>query len=253
MTMYALLRNSPVPSIKELDSALQGNLCRCTGYRPVLEAYKTFTKEFGVSQTAVCAMGEQCCKNRAEKSNNCNTEEQLFEVGQFMPLDPSQEPIFPPELKLSKSLDIDSIVFRSGNISWYRPAKLEHLLALKKCHPATKIVVGNTEVGIEVKFKHYEYSSLAYVAQIKELCSVEKGKEGLKIGASVTISEMERILKEEIDTSPESETRLYKAIVEMIHWFAGTQIRNVASVGGNIVTSSPISDLNPIFAAAGVE
>lgn len=34
-------------------------------------------------------------------------------------------------------------------------------------------------------------------------------------------------------------------------WFAGNQIRNVSAVGGNIVTGSPISDLNPIWMAAG--
>ncbi|XP_065075754.1 xanthine dehydrogenase-like [Ochlerotatus camptorhynchus] len=250
MTMYALLRSSPVPSMKELDAAFQGNLCRCTGYRPIVEGYKTFTKEFGV-----CAMGEKCCKNQAGKSNDCGIEvhDKLFQISEFMPFDPSQEPIFPPELKLSGSLDVESLVFQSSNISWYRPANLEHLLALKKRHPETKIVVGNTEVGVEVKFKQSEYPVLAYVAQIKELCSVEKSDGGLKIGSSVTLSEIDRILKEEIDTSPEHETRLYKAIVEMLHWFAGMQIRNVASAGGNIMTSSPISDLNPIFAAAGVE
>ena len=37
----------------------------------------------------------------------------------------------------------------------------------------------------------------------------------------------------------------------MLRWFAGKQIRNVAAIGGNIMTGSPISDLNPIFLAAG--
>ena len=33
--------------------------------------------------------------------------------------------------------------------------------------------------------------------------------------------------------------------------FAGAQIRNTASVGGNIVTGSPISDVNPLYMAMG--
>ena len=37
----------------------------------------------------------------------------------------------------------------------------------------------------------------------------------------------------------------------MLRWFAGKQIRNVAAIGGNIMTGSPISDLNPIFLASG--
>ena len=35
----------------------------------------------------------------------------------------------------------------------------------------------------------------------------------------------------------------------MLRWFASTQIRNVACVGGNLATASPISDLNPLLAA----
>lgn len=248
MSMYALLRSSPVPSMKELEVAFQGNLCRCTGYRPILEGYKTFTKEFGS-----CAMGDKCCKNGG--SNGCGVEidDKLFEASEFTPFDPSQEPIFPPELKLSSSLDTESLVFRSTTTSWFRPTKLEHLLVLKKWYPDTKIIVGNTEVGVEVKFKHFEYPVLANPSLIPELTRIETLDGGLKVGSAVTLIEMECAMKKEIEARPEFETRLYRAIVEMLHWFAGKQIRNVASVGGNIMTGSPISDLNPIFTAAGIE
>lgn len=40
-----------------------------------------------------------------------------------------------------------------------------------------------------------------------------------------------------------------KAIVECLKWFAGHQIRSVATVGGNLANASPISDLNPIWMA----
>nr|CAB3267783.1 xanthine dehydrogenase/oxidase-like [Phallusia mammillata] len=40
-----------------------------------------------------------------------------------------------------------------------------------------------------------------------------------------------------------------RAFLDMLHWFAGDQIRNVAAIGGNIMTASPISDLNPILMA----
>ncbi|XP_039429165.1 xanthine dehydrogenase [Culex pipiens pallens] len=249
MSMYALLRNSAVPSMKELEVAFQGNLCRCTGYRPILEGYKTFTKEFG------CAMGDKCCKNQNGTSNGCGVEvdDKLFDVSEFKPFDPTQEPIFPPELKLSDSLDVESLVFRSSKTCWYRPTKLDHLLTLKKKHPDAKIIVGNTEVGVEVKFKHFEYPVLVYPTQIAELTQLERVDGGLKVGSSVTLVEMERVMREEIDKLPESETRLYRAIVDMLHYFAGKQIRNMASVGGNIMTGSPISDLNPIFTAAAIE
>lgn len=52
-----------------------------------------------------------------------------------------------------------------------------------------------------------------------------------------------------VKTLDESKTKGFKALLENIKWFAGHQIRNVASLSGNIVTGSPISDLNPVFMA----
>ena len=40
---------------------------------------------------------------------------------------------------------------------------------------------------------------------------------------------------------------LNRAVLDQLKWFAGNQIRNVASFGGNIATASPISDLNPVL------
>jgi xanthine dehydrogenase small subunit len=38
MSMFALYKNNPAPTRAEIDDALSGNLCRCTGYRPIIEA-----------------------------------------------------------------------------------------------------------------------------------------------------------------------------------------------------------------------
>ncbi|XP_009950251.1 PREDICTED: xanthine dehydrogenase/oxidase-like [Leptosomus discolor] len=47
MSMYTLLRNKPEPKMEDIEDAFQGNLCRCTGYRPILEGYRTFAKVSG--------------------------------------------------------------------------------------------------------------------------------------------------------------------------------------------------------------
>lgn len=41
MSLYALLRNNPTPTEEEIEETFDGNLCRCTGYRPILDAAKT--------------------------------------------------------------------------------------------------------------------------------------------------------------------------------------------------------------------
>lgn len=250
MSMYALLRDTPMPNMKDLEVAFQGNLCRCTGYRPIIEGYKTFTQEF---QDGGCGMGDKCCKLNG---NSCGEEidSKLFEPSEFTPFDSTQEPIFPPELRLSDQYDVEVQTFvNARGLTWFRPVTLEQLLVFKKDYPDAKIVVGNTEVGVETKFKKFDYKVLVYPARVKELTKVIVTDDGIEIGSAVTLVELQEVLQKQIDEGPEHETRLYRAIVEMLHWFAGKQIRNVASIGGNIMTGSPISDLNPIFTAAGIE
>lgn len=248
MSMYALLRSKPKPTMKDMEIAFQGNLCRCTGYRPIIEGYKTFTKEFE------CAMGENCCKNKNTcKNNDPDEEDKLYYVSNWVPHDPSQEPIFPPELKISDTLDKGSIVFYGKRVTWYRPNNLNDLLLLKLEHPNAKIIVGNTEVGVEVKFKHFLYPVLIFPNQIPEMNDIKIRDDGIEFGASVTLMDIDKTLEQIIETLPEYKTRLFRATVSMLHFFAGKQIRNVAALGGNIMTGSPISDMIPVCSAAEVQ
>ncbi|VFQ73261.1 unnamed protein product [Cuscuta campestris] len=68
--------------------------------------------------------------------------------------------------------------------------------------------------------------------------------------AAVKLSQLFNVLKWVCNERDLYETSSCRALMEQIKWFAGTQIRNVASVGGNICTASPISDLNPLWMAA---
>lgn len=248
MSMYSLLRNSPKPSMKDLETAFQGNLCRCTGYRPIIEGYRTFTKEYQNE----CAMGDKCCKKQ-EKSVQEGTLNVLFQRSSFMPFDPSQEPIFPPELKMSSELDISTLTFQSDRVKWLRPTTLTDILEIKSLYPFAKIITGNTEVGIEMKIKNMHYPVLISPVLIKEMTNIFVTDKGIHVGASVTLNDLDDFLKTQTKKHPSYQTQIFTSIIDMLQWFAGQQIRNVASIGGNIMTSSPISDLNPIFLAANVE
>ena len=45
MALHSLLLNNSDPSLEEIDNVLDGNICRCTGYRPIFDAFKSFSSE----------------------------------------------------------------------------------------------------------------------------------------------------------------------------------------------------------------
>ena len=217
-----------------------------------MEGYRAFATDAIESQNdpGCGKTGQDCCmtmfKETTTKSNAANV------------TDSNQELIFPPELKCKASFwNQQNLIFGNGSSSsspttmtWYRPTVFKELLRLKTLHPAAKIVVGNTELGIEMKFKKQSYPVMIQPNQISQLTQMKMTNEGLIVGAAVTLSALENQLEAIVAKYPKHATQTYQQIIEMLRWFAGKQIRNVGSIGGNIITGSPISDLNPILMAS---
>jgi xanthine dehydrogenase/oxidase len=138
-------------------------------------------------------------------------------------------------------------------LQWWRPTKLEELLLIKRTTTDAKIVVGSSEVTIEVNLKRGKepYRVLVSPQAVPELNTFTENEEGAVIGGAVSLTRVGGYLKTLIKKHPEHKTSTFRAVVEQLKWFAGHQIRNVASLAGNIATASPISDINPVLAAAG--
>ena len=102
-----------------------------------------------------------------------------------------------------------------------------------------------------MKFKDANYPVLVGTTHIPELNAIEVSDEGVAFGASVTISRLMEACSGLIASRPTHQTSTLRAVLEQSRWFAGPPIRNAAALGGNIATASPISDLNPIWMAAG--
>ncbi|CAG5134311.1 unnamed protein product, partial [Candidula unifasciata] len=169
-----------------------------------------------------CPMGKACCQNGVSTSNGDNNHDmQEFNGCATTPplYDSTQEPIFPPELKLySGQLNQENLQFKSDRVTWLSPFSLPELLSMRRKYPGCKLVSGNTEIGIQ-------------------------------IGSALSLTKVNDVLKTAIHDLPEDKTRVFAAVVEMLKWFAGHQIRSVACLAGNIMTASPISDLNPLLLA----
>ncbi|XP_032764501.1 xanthine dehydrogenase/oxidase-like [Rattus rattus] len=67
MSMYTLLRNQPEPTVEEIENAFQGNLCRCTGYRPILQGFRTFAKVSGALEWGQPTREAGTCKKYSGK------------------------------------------------------------------------------------------------------------------------------------------------------------------------------------------
>ncbi|XP_057953561.1 xanthine dehydrogenase 1-like [Malania oleifera] len=273
MSMYALSRSSQTPpSEAQIEESLAGNLCRCTGYRPIVDAFRVFAKSDdslyidGSSPRpqegdSVCPATGKPCSCGSKNSSDGDTVKQAMDCAhRIKPIFYSEtdgsiytekELIFPPELLLRKLIPLNLNGF--GGLKWYRPLRLQHVLALKGRYPDAKLVVGNTEVGIEMRLKRIQYRVLMSVMHVPELNILIVKDDGLEIGSAVRLSELLKVLRKVVAERASHETSCCKALVEQIKWFAGTQIKNVASVGGNICTASPISDLNPLWMAAGAK
>nr|AND62518.1 aldehyde oxidase 1 [Oryzias sinensis] len=249
MATYALLRNKPKPTMDDITLALAGNLCRCTGYRPIVDGCRTFCQ-----QEANCCQvngGGNCCLN-GEKITNEDSKKnpELFNKDEFLPLDPTQELIFPPELILmAETPNAQTLAFYGERMSWLSPASLDELIQLKTKHPKAPLVMGNTNIGPDIKFKGVVHPLVISPSRIKELYEVSRTSQGVWVGAGCTLAELHSLLEKLVSEFPSEKTELFGALIQQLGNLGSQQIRNVATLGGNIASAYPNSDLNPVLAA----
>ncbi|KOS21895.1 Xanthine dehydrogenase [Escovopsis weberi] len=273
MSLYALLRNNAHPTEHDVEEAFDGNLCRCTGYRSILDAAHTFSAR---NKMAACGMAKAngrggCCMENGggdEKKTNgggCCMENgdgikangggccmdklslkdqpiKRFTPPGFIEYHPDTEIIFPPALKKH---ELRPLAFGNKRKTWLRPVTLEQLLQIKNAYPEAKIIGGSTETQIEIKFKALQYPVSVYVGDIAELRQYNLTEDHLEIGGNVSLTDLELLCETAIKHFGPVRGQVFHGILRQLKYFAGRQIRNVGTPAGNLVTASPISDLNP--------
>ncbi|GAB1284986.1 Aldehyde oxidase 1 [Apodemus speciosus] len=254
MSMYTLLRNHPEPTLDQLTDALGGNLCRCTGYRPIIDACKTFCKASGCCQSkenGVCCLDE--VKNgMAEFQEGDETSPELFSEEEFLPLDPTQELIFPPELmRIAEKQPPKTRVFYGDRLTWISPVTLKELVEAKFKYSQAPIVMGYTSVGPEIKFKGVFHPIIISPDRTEELGVVSQAWDGLTLGAGLSLDQVKDILADVVQKLPEEKTQTYRALLKHLRTLAGSQIRNMADGERRIPLSEqflrkcPEADLKP--------
>ncbi len=180
---------------KKAMNCLTGNLCRCTGYEPILDAAVSMKKS--------------------------------------RPLDER----FPP-----KKGDPSPVLIETPEFSFFAPRTLTEASRYLKKYRDARIVGAATDLGVvhnKRKLRLTRVLSLHLIAELSKVFAT-KGQGKMKVGARVTLTELRRATRDRI---PE--------LARFLDLFASPQIKNVATLVGNVCNASPIADTPPFLLAAG--
>ncbi|VDI71478.1 glycine amidinotransferase [Mytilus galloprovincialis] len=240
MTMYTLFHNVPQPTADQMERALEGNLCRCTGYRPIIDAFKQASK--------ACPCGLGLCQQSDSTDSSIETRT-VTEQNR----DPSQSFIFPPELQVKEEYRKSSVVFTKGDYSWYRPGSLSDLLQIKQQHPDACLLMGCTSVGFLLRTGQMKSKTIICGSNVPDLCTVEMTDTEFIIGSAVTMRSLEQALTDKAKGVNENQLRTFDALQDGLRWIGADQIRNMATIGGHIMSQAPNHDLQTLLMAMGAQ
>ncbi len=176
------------------DDVLAGNLCRCTGYAPIIRA----------AQSA---------------------------EGTAVPGWVTEDAAVLAELAAGQAVAGDE---------FYIPATTDELADWCLKHPYGRLVGGATDLALWVTKGLKTLGPVCFLSGCSDLKSIEATAEGLRIGAAVTLNRLQTAI------APR-----HPDFAEMIRRYGSVQVRNAATIGGNIANGSPIGDGPPALIALG--
>ncbi len=207
MSLFALYKNNPAPSREDIDVALAGNLCRCTGYRPIVDAALTLPAR-------ARALAEPDRHSVAAGTDSDADQTALAAL---------------------HALDSDGPLCTGNRTArFHAPSNANELAELYSDQPTATLLAGGTDVGLWVTKDHRELGDVIYTGRVRELRTLTEDTEQFHIGAAMTFAE----ILPRLDTE-------YPELADLWQRFASPPIRNAATLGGNIANGSPIGDSMP--------
>ncbi len=156
MSMFAMFKNNKSINNEIINDSLSGNLCRCTGYRPIIDAAKSL--------------------------NNLSRYDH-FDKDKFI------------ILRLLKKITKKNIEIASNNKKYFAPKTIKELKKILNKVKDAKLLSGGTDLSLEVTKKRKELEKIIYLGSIEELNFIKKYKNEIEIGASTTLINFEKQIK----------------------------------------------------------
>ena len=215
MSLAALAEQHPQRAIsREVASqALSGNLCRCTGYRPILDAAQAMAQlPRRALDTPEVRSGLRALAQVAQA-----------EAAAWAPVKPAPKRAPKPQMG-----------------AYAAPTDLATLLALRHAYPQAQVVAGCTDVGLWITKQHRDFAQVLDVTRVEELRQIDDYPHQIAIGAAVNLTDAFAAL---VAQRPQLQSFAQR--------FAGLPVRNSGTLGGNVANGSPIGDSMPLLIALG--
>lgn len=224
MTMWAewekALHSGATPSRQDWADALAGNLCRCTGYRPILDAAQEAVEGFANRDVGTCTGGRL---NRAELAAQL----QWLQTG--ADLADSQ----PPTLHYAAH---DPAVGQMRAFS--APRSSDELAACMVAHPGARVLGGATDIGLWTNKGHRDVGHLVFTGAATDLRAIEDTDGWLRIGGAASLEDAWCALAQH-----------WPVLGDLWRRFASPPVRHAGTLAGNVANGSPIGDGPPILMA----
>ena len=133
---------------------------------------------------------------------------------------------------------LESVRYTSHGEHFLRPNSLKDLFAAIQQHRGARLIAGATELGLEITKRYQRFPFFISIEAVPELTELVCKPDEWHIGAATTLTRLQEAL------GPE-----YPELAQMLYLFGSRQIRNRATLGGNLVTASPIGDCAPVLLA----
>ncbi len=159
MSLFALKKNNNSPDRHEIEEALAGNLCRCTGYRPIVDA--------------------------AVKMYEA-TEQDDFSLNERVVVE-----------KLRAIQESESVSLSSEDKKYFAPKKLSELADLLIRFPDARLLSGGSDLNLEITQLLNSFETIIYLGNVDELAAIKDLESHYLIGAAVKYSDCYEIINRE--------------------------------------------------------